>query len=417
MKRFPLKGENNLGVYYPSLFCIKHGFTGNIFNTTNEFVVLHEYIHFLQDVSTIFGKMNICNFYNTIRSLAGYIYDNKDSVIGIPIQESDFSLSIQDANRFIRGNTNTIPPGRTSGTLIKKRINLEIGSIDSYVLVIDNEEYIIGSDDIIENMAYLIEREIYGDNEPAPLYPYKTIEILTEQLNPDFASDKIFIIALCELSLLSSNPAEFYFSSLQEIKKKNMVISQIEDLTKLINVDFKLFYKKIEIGINEANDQSTSDAISFLSDPFNADDFRGLVNWLKVVFNTSSEYRKKDFFFITRGILQDNPRQYYLGNLAQDIGIPPIMNIDQEIFLSQNSPQNLILFNAFIEFLEIFRYGNHSCKLYNGCLNNMKFDPNSHIVSEECLSEPWKKSKETKLCPLGILIHSWGLASCEYYYK
>lgn len=417
MKRNPLKGENDLGAYYPSLFCIKHGYKGNIVGTPNEFVLMHEYIHFLQDVSTIFGKMNICNFYNSVRSIAEYIYKNKDSTIELPVRLSSLSDSILEMSNIIRGNTCQIPQGKNKASFTTKLINTKLKSIKSYIIVINKKEYIVGSDDIIENMAYLIEREIYGDNEPAPPYPYKTIEILTEQLNPIFAKNKLLIIALCELSLMSSNPAEFYFTSLQQIKNRNLVINQIDDLLKLINKDYKLFYQGNEISSEEANNKSTDDAISFLSDPFKAKEYHDLVSWIRDVFISANSFRKNDPFFITKGLLDKNPVEYYLMDLTQKIGIPPIMNIDQEVYLPEKSPQSLILFHAFIEFLEIFKYGEIGCSMYKGCTNNMKFDPNSHSISNECLSEPWKKSKDKKLCPLGTLIYIWGLSDVDYVYK
>jgi len=418
-KRTPLKGEIELGAFYPSLFCMKFGTDKELLNSDEEYILFHEYIHFLQDVSTNFGKMNICNFYNKVRQIANIIYKHKDEKVKIPIDlpTDEYFESIQKATEILRGNTSNIPRGSKSGKFGNEVIKFKAGNIKAYFLEIKNKKYYIGSDDIIENMAYLLERIIYGDNSPAPIYPYKTIEILTEQLLPDLCENLVLIIGLCELSLISSNPAQFYFESIDRIHKNNLKVERLDDLIQLINNNFSMDYMGEFITPIEAVKKTTEDAIKFLTDPFKADHFKDVKEWVTSVMINAQIKRLGDPLFITRGLLVPNPRNYFLGLLTAEIGFPPIMNRSQEIFMKDSSPKNLFLFLTFIEFWEIFQYGKKGCGLYKGCVGKMKYDKESHKVSAECKTAPWKKCNDYKLCPLSTLLKTWGLNSINYQYQ
>lgn len=418
-KRTPLKGATELGAFYPSLFCMKFETNKELLNSKEEYLLLHEYIHFLQDVSTNFGKMNMCNFYNNIRRLANTIYKKKNEKVIIPIDFSSdkYFESISKATEILRGTTSDIPKGSKSGKLGYHNYTVDKDNVKSYFIEIKNKKYYIGSDDIIENMAYLIERSVYGDNSPAPIYPYKTIEILTEQLLPQFSEDLLLVIGLCELSLTTSNPARFYFDSLAIIKQNNIQITSIDDLLQLINSDFTINYMGNVITPKEAVTETANAAIEFLSDPFKSDQLQDVKEWVITIINNAKNIRLSDPLFITRGLLTENPRNYYLGFLTTNIGFPPYMNYSQEIIMSENCPKNLFLFMTLIEFIEVFQYGKKGCGLYNGCIKNMKFDKNSHKVSSNCKTAPWKKCNDIKLCPLSILLRTWGLSTINYEYN
>ncbi len=389
-----------------------------LLNSEEEYILFHEYIHFLQDVSTNFGKINICNFYNKVRQVANVIYKHKDEKVKIPIKlpNDEYFESIQKATEMLRGNTSSIPRCSKSGKFGHEIVKFSAGDIKAYYLEINKKKYFIGSDDIIENMAYLLERIIYGDNAPAPIYPYKTIEILTEQLLPSLSENLILIIGLCELSLMSSNPVQFYFESLERIQKNSLKIEKLDDLLELINDNFVMNYMGKLITPIEAVTETTKDAIEFLIDPFRADHLQDIREWVTSVICNAQKKRLADPFFISRGLLAQNPRSYFLGLLTEEIGFPPIMNSSQEIFMKDNCPKNLFLFLTFIEFLEIFQYGKKGCGLYKGCIGNMKYDQNSHKVSKECKTAPWKKCNDYKLCPLCILLKTWKLNSIDYKY-
>lgn len=67
-----MKIYSNEGVYFPSFFRIKINKEKNI-----DRILFHELVHFLQDVSTTFGLINISNTVDRIKDLNKIAIDKK----------------------------------------------------------------------------------------------------------------------------------------------------------------------------------------------------------------------------------------------------------------------------------------------------------------------------------------------------
>ena len=419
MKRTQSHALKLLGCYYPSIFEINYGELGDIYGTDNEYILFHEYIHFLQDSTTNYGKLNICNFYNKILGIIEDIKANKNYPISVPVtlQKNHVFQDYERSEAIILGNTNKIKNNPIDVKFIQKEVPLSGGEQYVYCIGVDDKEYNIGASDILENMAYLLERRLYGDKDPAPAYPYKTIERLTSCLYPEFSKNQDLIIGLCELSLQFSNPAKFYFDSLYKIKNDKLSINQLDDLLKIFDADLHFSYMGNPMTTSsEVSKKSTEDALRIVKQFFGTKDLHNVSIYITTLFENALKKRLSDPFLITRGIFDQNAKAYYFLVLSTEIGYPMIFDEKKSFYMKPDAPSQVLLFTAIKEFYNIFVCGQKGCGLYQGCINNMKYDPKSHRATQECLKRPWKQAKLQKLCPLGMIIHLFGLSNKEFLY-
>lgn len=416
-----LEVNKALGTYTPSIFLIKlntRDSIGYTLDSKNQKIFLHEYVHYLQDISTVYGHMNICNFFNTLKYGANQIYQKSDKNIHLPLSLSgnEFIEAASEAFRYIFGNTEEL--NNIKGTAVIKNNTKKINNVDLayYYFEKDTNQHIIGAKDIMESMANAIQSKMYGETNP-PFFPYKTVGYLIEIIAPQLGTDPIMISALCELSLNSSNPAVLLIDTLRKINENNLQIENIDDLKNIFYNDINYFDhngKRIS-SILDLYDYSFNEAIKILLDTFNLPDMSELSDWISISYNNTKKLRKDDLLYITKGLLDDNPIDYYLNKILNLSGCPTIINnkfIPETIDHPHNT-NKVVYLNLIGEFMNILFHGKKNCVFYSGCLEESK-DNNSFITTDNCYESPWNKAKEKKLCPLAKLFHMWNISNVSY---
>ena len=217
-----------MGYYVPSAFQIKYykkvilsiqNMNSSCFMSTSIF-----YKIFQQTME----KQIYVNYFTFLKDVILELRSKSDDyVINLPLQFAEMPLYLEHkkSNSIILGNTkiiNNLPADFISSNkqeLHGKSVSLYDTKDVVYTLCIGGAEFYIGAFDVLENMAYLLQRLIYPDKASAPTYPYKTIEIVTQSIYPEFSTRHELICALCELSLSASNPGRFYFDSLLQLKR------------------------------------------------------------------------------------------------------------------------------------------------------------------------------------------------------
>lgn len=415
-----------MGYYVPSAFQIKYYQEGNIVNTEYEFILFHEYIHFLQDISTNYGKTNLCNYFTFLKDVILELRSKSDDcVINLPLQFAEMPLYLEHkkSNSIILGNTkiiNNLPADFISSNkqeLHGKSVSLYDTKDVVYTLRIGGAEFYIGAFDVLENMAYLLQRLIYSDKASAPTYPYKTIEIVTQSIYPEFSTRHELVCALCELSLSASNPGRFYFDSLLQLKRTQAQIDSIDDLLKLFSPALSFRYLgSSEFNIEKVSNDITEDAVAIIKELFPDPTFSELINYTERMFRKALSLRVSDPLFITRGVLTADPRGYYFSILPDKVGVPLIFDKYYDLYMPETAPIKFLYFSCISIFLDIFTDGEAECELYTGCKRNMDSFANSHKVSNFCLTAPWKLCEKEKLCPLASLLAYWGIDKKNYQY-
>lgn len=236
-----MRKEKSKNCYYPNFLYMELGTITSLRNFCRypisddvDAAFLHEYIHYLQDITTISGYSNICVVCDRMR----YVVSSKDKKIAIPIKYENIEKYFIKQNAL--NQTNHIGDGRlkinngdipfpTQYDLYLKNVDVWIGRqkpIEGALsLVVDFEYngnnilYNIGEYAISESMAYLIENHIYPNALPSPPdFPYKVVEKIINDKFP-FLNQQEMLVALCDVSLMFQFPGRAFYMLCKELEE------------------------------------------------------------------------------------------------------------------------------------------------------------------------------------------------------
>ncbi len=316
--KFQLKSS---GFYIPSFFYINIETDDefiNMFNSTNEPTLIHEYIHFLQDVSTIYGLTNTCNMIDYIIALYQEVHLNSNAIlINRPIEIVNFQNVITNTSLFniYQGSDDYIEEAYLKNAYFKiheeKIANPSYPQPVSKILIsfydLSNDSHLLdyefGSIAILESMSFLIEKSIFGTDLKYHL-PYKIAEQIVSNLYPEFGEKLSNIIILCDASLMFLNPGEFFFNNLLSMKIDNYLPSSDLDLYSHLLEKIK-FVSPHLTGNKEVNYQdlyqiSFDLAIKRINELFKSEIIRPVADWIIGILKRSMDIRMSNIDFISQ---------------------------------------------------------------------------------------------------------------------
>lgn len=238
----------SLGLYNPSFFKItlktgeelpKEDLDNPLASEITGAAFLHEYIHFLQDITTSSGLNNFCYVVEYIKWI-NYLYRTED-VLYPPYSPNDSKKPYLKENALVRdactGSRKQIAPFSKieSAKLVTKKICKEF---EDNFLEIEcaqpsgaKQSYNIGEYAISECMAYNIDSYIFPGVLPAPpVFPYKIVNLIADYYCEGLIDGKIKIIAICDACLMFNNPGHVLYLSLTSDKKDEYMKMSAEDI-------------------------------------------------------------------------------------------------------------------------------------------------------------------------------------------
>lgn len=423
-----LKKDNILGTYIPAFFEMQVDTDINDFDLQKMSnhdlcVFLHEYIHFLQDITTVYGLNNIYVYTEYVSSVVNRIYKNGSNTFEVPFQITD-----NNDNVLLNRNVSSITLGDTEDSNISIFCisNIDIGNcalvpntimqqINDVTLSIktnngSDEFYTFGAMTIMENMAYIIERFCYPkDYTKSPDIPYTIAEKVSDYYVPNFSKNIEMVLALCEMSLMTSNPGYYYVIVMQAIKNGNLVFNTPESIyehfysLQTCTWDNKMqslveFYENL-------SERVATNMKKYVHGENITEDFDLWIDTIKV-FSENIRNNKESFFLnIARGgQLKSNK---YFQNIINTIGSPLLTNNKSNYFkiphknLTNKSTQDVEYFRAIKQMIDLFEYGKVECELFEWCKNS----PINH-TNDYCKKCPWEKNES---CYYVFLWHNWKL--------
>ena len=232
-----LKHFGSAGEYYPAFFEMKLKIDGMIdLNTCSDMdfaLFFHEYIHFIQDITTSYGLTQCYSYGEYILSVVNDIRNKARGVIEVPYLYDDNRENIMlgeflskitqgdsSGESFVNNLTNAMIEWDTIDGLPYEHEYLK--SLNMPLLTADNGIMLaIGSYCLKENIAYIMQRKMTVDKGHLPDYPYSAAEIIANNIYPEFAKNTLNILALADCCLMFSNPGEVFFHMLLQMKDKN----------------------------------------------------------------------------------------------------------------------------------------------------------------------------------------------------
>ncbi len=419
--------NNILGFYMQTCFRmhIETNITFKHMTEEDYSVLAHEYIHFLQDITTSYGAFNAYAISEFMKSVAESIRQSPDGIIDVPFTP-DLGLDNVYANYCIKeltyGDSFEILRINEIVELRNEKESLESVVLDSIpnvvVLLKDGGGHVhkvnFGACAVMESMAYLMEQYIAPKKISAPDYPYRIAEIITRDYYTEFGKDTLNILALCDVALLTSAPGHTFICYLGQFKEDNWlpkdpseIYSKVLDNGYLVsgsNPGKKSFEEEME--------EMSVLAIQSLQTYFN-DSMPRFRRWIEETIKRGFALRigRKDFILdIARG--GNIMNNVVLRALINDyIGTPIITNPQAEGTIKSPNvafDSDFFLFPAVGEVFKLFDRGQCNCELKDICARN------GGPVDDNCDKSPWVHGVTgDKICPYSILWHNWSFKRCK----
>lgn len=419
-----------IGTYKPAFFFIRINTEISFENVKNlaiheQALYFHEYVHYLQDITTTAGLNVLWNKYDRYRQLIASLHKQGDN---LKIPANNPQLELEKVNklaiRAIEGDM-SIPDDIGDFYVIdafletNEYLNKITNGGDAFVLrlKVQSEKgreatYQFGSTAISENMAYLLERKIFRGDK-VNHFPYSSAERLTQQLYPTLSKNPEFVYALCDVSLMSTFPGWIFYKILQRAKIDGFDPNSAEDI-------YYYGFSIIEsLGFNIWEDfkRTQTAAVHIFRQIFEREEFKNALRWVEHIISAGYQIRRENPTIglkLYRDPIYTGTWNYVVGNL----GFPIVQNSKGELFQSppiqfreqgiEFNPIHLLAIEPVVKWL---LEGKRSCSLQHICKQtNIK-----EFVDDACENEPWKKI-EKNICPFGAIWIHFGLNKKEFHF-
>lgn len=384
-------------------------------------IFFHEYIHFMQDFMTTCGLNNIYCINEKFRLIANDYASQNPFLVPVILKDNKCNVRLNGTlNGLAWGGQNdfTILNILSIRTIPYTDEDMQTANLTPFRIVIlntNNGELGFGKREIMESMAYILQRLCTRISYFSPEYPYCSAEKVSQHLcHTGFENNLLNLVALCDVSLMSSNPGYTFIEYLNRIESGELTISVAEDV-------YTDFYSRN--GVSNGVVMNPLDhfvslsayAKSALKSYIDIETInKTLYAWIDMVFDTGLNIRRNDkCFFLTlarAGYIMQNP--YFL-NLLATVGTPLMRNNKGAYGRCPSNPDYGDIFQYLMAVRPVYNifYGNFKCALSDFCLQSAG---HSKIKTNQyCAIAPWERRNDTDLCPVAMIIKHRKLAINE----
>lgn len=421
------KLNTTLGFYLPSFLRIHIETNENLqdLNTLKDndgATYLHEYIHFIQDITTTYGLQNIERIVDYMKYVNNFVVKlPKESTFDVPIIPDSSAGNVYTnykLNKIYDGNGDEDAAEFIDYRYCSKKVTIGSTTEDMRYIKVryktskEEKFFVFGAECIVESMAWIIETECYPNNlhssDQPPDLPYKSAEKLVELIFPEFGHDRLNILALCDASLRTFHPGDFFYQTLLHIKDKGFRVCSPEDVYKICDtVTVKYHGRKIKS--DELFLEKKKEAIKQMQDYFNAPRFDSLKNWLEKMIDTAAEFRRLHPTFPLEIARNGKiPTNTSFHNFYSKVGSPLVTNNRGETTIHDphshsGNPVRYTSIWAIHQIYSVFWGHRQSCELVGLCCSS------GVPIDMRCAHKPWQRHSELN-CAFGEMWRHWGLA-------
>jgi hypothetical protein len=378
----------------------------------------HEYIHFLQDITTTYGLMNCCIVVDRIKHVNHSLLENKnDKSFKVPFNYS--TDSITTLNKDIQNVYLGQNPGvnrldfieiqfEESSVQLPDPYNKKLRKVVVYHYsspgIVDNFDF--GALCIIETMAHIAQKSISPSTDHDDV-PYKSAIIVAKHIYSVIGDNMFYVFSLCDACLMLYHPADAFYTMLHLMKDRNFVPTSELDIYNFVYDNTKAE----TVSLQDLFSRTVGLAIGQLSDYFTTDIFENERKWVKYVLLKAQEIRLTRPDFIVQIIKKGKANTPEFAQLLDELGTPLMVNLDGKSWF--NPPKELHgteihidRFAAIREIFYLYELGIKKCDLQNFC----KLSPEGDITDNHCDGSPWERSKQKQICAYGAFWRTWGLS-------
>ncbi len=421
------------GFYHPAFFRMNVPTPGSLLNLNKVLeeahsFYLHEYIHFLQDISTTDGLANAAMVGNYIR-YAVQALKTSGTTLPLRVPETAIIAPMQALRQVYLGDAIAAEGVSQPATwqvvhveLVNSGMTLPDGRQPLRVAVTfaSGEQHFFGATWLSESMAYVAENMLYPNAKPSPLVAYKSAELIADCIYPALGGqDRENILALCDASLLFFHPGQAFVLILRKMAADNWLPASAEEVYSFADKAFLFDYEGIAT-TSGLLAFSGGQAINVLAGYFTADYFSANADWIREVILRANILREKDPYFLLRLVREGTiKRNQYFPFLLDWLGSPLTTNNADEssMVVMRSFPQmqdmHLDMFRAIKEVMSLFTSGKRRCGMLEYCRESCAEQQKDDITNDLCRTAPWQRSTEGELCAYGAVWRMWGLSDIE----
>lgn len=407
--------HNTLGSYFPSFFVLNLKIPKTVddlnkMTESDKAVFAHEYVHFLQDITTTYGLRNCIHIVDILKTYNQHILKSESTeyVVPIIIPSNDVaglnidlvSLYLGHDDQYddfvisdISSHPNNLISRYEQVPIVNISFNKPSRSVD------------FGVSAILESQAYLIESELFT-GPPVPDYPYRAVEKVVSHLYPELAKSKLFLVALCDISLLADfNGGHYLYETVLRMKADGFKPKDYHEIYDY-GLNGSIEHDGTTYTVIEFFEHMSNIAEKQLGDYF-TNKFSSLIkDWIQDIVRRVRGLRSENPAYLTELIVgTEEEKQRRLASLSHSIGTPVIRRIDGHFFVSEGSEKvNVQIFGAIRNIFNLFANGKTACDMVDFCSREV-----NNQVSYLCREQPWENAKKERLCPYAQLWKMWGL--------
>lgn len=384
---------------------------------------LHEYVHFLQDITTTHGLLNLVFFIEELKNANKMILDGP-AQFRIPLELSNtfnFDTNVKLFGVYYGCRDDSMHPVSATYKRYSKEEEViysnknEAYHVPKYAITYantdgDEDSYHFGSRQIKEYMAHAIQSEFAPeDASDHPDIPYRLVEMIVEREVPRVAKSRHFLTALCDASLMDFNPAHLFFYSLERMK--NCPDWQPTDVDSIYEFVFNGVTPSFNgtMGFQNLFEDQINRAVSAFVDSLRADVFKNNVTWFTSIVLEAKKLRCAKRGFVTKLVSSEGVFSEHLFEIIRRLGVPFTTNAASEgCFVPPAKLAGLKIEPYYPKVFQAIRntfHGVMKCSLLPMCEAN----PNQQITNCDCSNKPWTRVSLPYLCPYAQMWKSWGL--------
>lgn len=404
------------GLYYPAYFKISIHQDSDLLELENEnniaqVLFLHEYCHFIQDLTTIYGLNNLARV-----SELNQFYINhwkNHGLKSIPKLPEDVKNNIL-ISEHLNGDNFVIHEDFIIAQIVK--VNVDLNPKQSYILskiiitTTENKKINFGAFAIMEGMAYIFEKRIGILKLDKPVtYPYLILHKIWAYYFRDSECDEIILFILCDLALNHSEPSNNFIKNLELLKVSDLDFKDYDNIYNLLNEEDSFYYGNQQLKRYELLEQLSNLSSIYLRGYFNKNP--EIINNTHQLFrhqlSVSLGYRKEYPNFLIKILLSGGFKSNKeLKKFIDLIGSPFITNNNGEAIclIPLNYNRNNIEFEYMWAVRSLFKILTKNvdyCELIPFCKKTDE-KTNTSFFHHNCLENPLEKLKcaDKLLCPI-----------------
>lgn len=429
--------NSSIGLYFPSFLKMHIDVEeelDDIFKLSPEIsaAFIHEYVHFLQDIATVYGQKNIISVVEYIKSVNINHRKSTESALHIPyIPEEKRDMGVYynaELQKLHIGNVKKTEAANITSVkteTVPIFIGYETVEVQVIKLIVTSREfseqieYSFGSHAIIESMAFSIEQMLYPNVIQAPKdFCYQAAAELMQFCYPELFYQPLNLIALCDASLMYYNPAAIFYSMLLKMKEEDYIPNTPYDIYDFVHSNIEVEFWGLT-KINEIFNNHTLTALSSLQDYFTSELFAPNKEWIDYTLRKANEFRSSNWgFFI--GLASNGPieKNVIFKQLFAALGMPMLTNKTGAAFFASPvynqqfvRPDILWAINQIYNiYINTAKSQIRRCAMQHWCENSCKQTNVPDYTDYRCIESPWERvNDETQLCVFAQIWKTWGL--------